>query len=158
MLWRHGLGDAGVQVGREKELTRLVSFDYGQRHKKELDCAALAAAALGVRHEVVDIANLARFLSGSALTDPLSVDVPDGHYAEDNMRTTVVPNRNAIMLAIAFGIAAGEGAASVAFAVHAGDHLSIPTAGLHSLMPFGLCNAARYRACGTSSCTRPSSI
>lgn len=47
------------QVGREKELTRLVSFDYGQRHKKELDCAALAAAALGVRHEVVDIANLA---------------------------------------------------------------------------------------------------
>jgi 7-cyano-7-deazaguanine synthase len=114
------------QVGREKELTRLVSFDYGQRHKKELDCAALAAAALGVRHEVVDIANLARFLSGSALTDPLSVDVPDGHYAEDNMRTTVVPNRNAIMLAIAFGIAAGEGAGAVAFAVHAGDHFIYP--------------------------------
>ena len=114
------------RVAAEGSLFRLVSFDYGQRHKKELDCAALAAAALGVRHEVVDIANLARFLSGSALTEPLSMNVPDGHYAEDNMRTTVVPNRNAIMLAIAFGLAAGEGAGAVAFAVHSGDHFIYP--------------------------------
>ncbi|MDH5559075.1 MAG: 7-cyano-7-deazaguanine synthase QueC [Alphaproteobacteria bacterium] len=112
------------KVKRERELTRLVSFDYGQRHKKELDFAARTAADLGVRHDIIDIANIGNFLSGSALTG--DIDVPDGHYAEDNMRVTVVPNRNAIMLTIAFGVAAGENASAVAAAVHAGDHFVYP--------------------------------
>lgn len=112
------------QVKKERELTRLVSFDYGQRHKKELEFAALAAADLGVRHEIIDISNLAQFLTGSALTD--DIDVPDGHYAEENMQTTVVPNRNAIFLTIAFGVAAGEHSSAVAAAVHAGDHFIYP--------------------------------
>lgn len=112
------------KVKRERELSRLVSFDYGQRHRKELDFAAMAAADLGVRHDIIDISSMAAFLSGSALTD--DVEVPDGHYAEDNMRVTVVPNRNAIMLAIAFGVAAGENASAVAAAVHAGDHFVYP--------------------------------
>lgn len=112
------------QVAQEQRLTRLLSFDYGQRHRKELDFAAQAAADLGAPHDVVDISGVARFLTGSALTG--DVEVPDGHYAEDNMRVTVVPNRNAIMLTIAFGVAAGEGADAVAAAMHAGDHFIYP--------------------------------
>jgi 7-cyano-7-deazaguanine synthase len=54
------------------------------------------------------------------------VDVPDGHYAEETMKITVVPNRNAIMLSIAFGIASARGAEAVATAVHGGDHFIYP--------------------------------
>ncbi len=106
------------------ELAGLVSFDYGQRHKCELEYAARAAKALGTRHDVVDISAIGALLSGSALTD--DVDVPDGHYAQDSMKITVVPNRNAIMLTIAYGIAASRGAARVATAVHGGDHFIYP--------------------------------
>lgn len=106
------------------ELSRLVSFDYGQRHRKELDCAAACARRLGVPHHLIDLRPLGAALSGSALTDAL--DVPDGHYAEETMRITVVPNRNAIMLAIAYGIAAANGDEAVATAVHGGDHFIYP--------------------------------
>lgn len=112
------------KVAAEHDLTRLISFDYGQRHRKELDFAALCAARLGVPHQIIDMRGIGAALTGSALTD--GVDVPDGHYAEDTMRVTVVPNRNAIMLTIAFGIAAAKGDEAVATAVHGGDHFIYP--------------------------------
>lgn len=112
------------KVATEQKLIGLLSFDYGQRHKKELGFAAMCAKRLGVPHQIVDIRDVGRNLSGSALTD--NVDVPDGHYAEDSMRITVVPNRNAIMLAIAFGVAAAQQADAVATAVHGGDHFIYP--------------------------------
>jgi len=112
------------KVARENELIGLISFDYGQRHKKELDFAKACADELGTDHILIDISNIGRQLTGSALTD--DVDVPDGHYAEDTMKITVVPNRNAIMLTIAFGIAASRGADAVAAAVHGGDHFIYP--------------------------------
>lgn len=106
------------------QLSRLISFDYGQRHRKELDFAAACADRLAVPFQLVDLRSLGAALSGSALTD--RVDVPDGHYAEETMRITVVPNRNAIMLAVAFGIAAARGDDAVATAVHGGDHFIYP--------------------------------
>ncbi|PAQ10294.1 7-cyano-7-deazaguanine synthase QueC [Mesorhizobium temperatum] len=112
------------KVATEQKLIGLLSFDYGQRHKKELGFACICAKRLGVPHQIVDIRDVGRNLSGSALTD--DVDVPDGHYAEDSMRITVVPNRNAIMLAIAFGVAAAQKADAVATAVHGGDHFIYP--------------------------------
>jgi 7-cyano-7-deazaguanine synthase len=112
------------KIAAEHQLTGLVSFDYGQRHKKELDCAAACARDLKVPHTVIDIADVGAQLSGSALTD--AVDVPDGHYAEDSMKITVVPNRNAIMLSIAYGIASARGADAVAAAFHGGDHFIYP--------------------------------
>ncbi len=102
----------------------LLSFDYGQRHVKELEFAAKCAADLGAAHDVIDLSVLTPFLSGSALTD--DIDVPEGHYAAPNMRLTVVPNRNAIMLAIAYAAAVSDGAAIVATGVHAGDHPIYP--------------------------------
>jgi 7-cyano-7-deazaguanine synthase len=91
------------KIAQENELIGLISFDYGQRHKKELDYAKACADALNTEHILIDITNIGRQLTGSALTD--NIDVPDGHYAEDTMKITVVPNRNAIMLTIAYGIA-----------------------------------------------------
>lgn len=111
-------------VADQHTLTRLVSFDYGQRHRKELDYAARAAERLGVPHDIIDMRPIGAALTGSALTD--DIDVPDGHYAEETMRITVVPNRNAIMLAIAFGVAAANGDDAVATAVHGGDHFIYP--------------------------------
>lgn len=112
------------KVADEQELIGLVSFDYGQRHKKELDYAAACARRLGVSHRIIDISEIGRHLTGSALTDDLAV--PDGHYAEETMKITIVPNRNAIMLAIAFGVAASVKADTVAVAVHGGDHFIYP--------------------------------
>jgi len=111
-------------VAEQHELTRLVSFDYGQRHRKELDFAALAAKRLGVPHDIIDMCGIGASLTGSALTD--DIDVPDGHYAEETMKVTVVPNRNAIMLSVAFGVAAANGDDAVATAVHGGDHFIYP--------------------------------
>lgn len=112
------------KVGAERTLTRLLSFDYGQRHKKELEYARRCATHLMVPHDVVDIAAVGRLLTGSALT--CGGAVPEGHYAEETMRVTVVPNRNAIMLAVAFGAAAADHADAVAAAVHGGDHFIYP--------------------------------
>jgi 7-cyano-7-deazaguanine synthase len=112
------------KVHREHTLAGLVSFDYGQRHKKELNYAKLCAESLGVPFSIIDLASVGTQLSGSALTD--DIDVPDGHYAEESMKATVVPNRNAIMLTIAYGIAAAQGVDAVATAVHGGDHFIYP--------------------------------
>ena len=112
------------KMAAEHELLGLVSFDYGQRHKKELHFAAACASRLSVKHHIIDMTDIGRNLTGSALTD--NVPVPDGHYAEESMRITVVPNRNAIMLAIAFGVAVSNKADGVATAVHGGDHFIYP--------------------------------
>ncbi len=112
------------KIAIEKALIHLVSFDYGQRHRKELEYAQRCAARLGVTHEVIDITDIGRRLTGSALT--AGRGVPDGHYAEETMRSTIVPNRNAILLTVAFGVAAVREAEAVAAAVHAGAHFIYP--------------------------------
>ena len=112
-------------VAVARKLDRLISFDYGQRHRREIEHAARIAAALGARHDVVNITALGQFLTSSSLISGGEA-VPDGHYAQDNMKSTVVPNRNAIMLSIAFGIAAGARADAVGIAVHGGDHFIYP--------------------------------
>ncbi len=112
------------KVAAEHTLCGLLSFDYGQRHVKEVESAAACAERLGVPHKVVDISGVGAALSGSALTD--DIDVPDGHYAEETMKLTIVPNRNAIMLAVGFGMAAAEKLDAVAVAVHGGDHFIYP--------------------------------
>lgn len=114
----------------------LLSFDYGQRHRKELEYAALIAAQLKASHEVVDLSVLGRLLGGSALTDP-TVAVPDGHYTDATMRITVVPNRNTIMLSIAVGAAVAAEADAVAFGAHCGDHSVYPDCRPEFLEYFG---------------------
>jgi len=116
-----------------------VSFNYGQRHRKELIFASNTSRALGLRHSVIDLSGLTPFISNSALTSHPGtsdtygteggckhIDVPEGHYAQDTMKQTVVPNRNMIMLSIACGMAVNRQANTIAMGVHAGDHFIYP--------------------------------
>lgn len=112
-------------LAREGHDLELVSVDYGQRHVRELGFARSCARRLDVPWHKVDLSSITRLLSGSALTDR-GVDVPEGHYADDTMRATVVPNRNAMLLDVATAIAVAGKADGIATAVHAGDHAVYP--------------------------------
>ena len=112
------LADGGTRL-------RLLSIDYGQRHRVELAHASAIARMLEADHHLVDLSTLAPLLAGSALTD-VAIPMPDGHYTADSMRATVVPNRNAIMLDLAVAAAIAWGADTVAYGAHAGDHTIYP--------------------------------
>nr|WP_136249795.1 7-cyano-7-deazaguanine synthase QueC [Ningiella ruwaisensis] len=101
-----------------------VSFDYGQRHKKELLLAESVCKRYGYPFKIVDVSSINQLLKGSALTD--DIDVPEGHYEEASMQQTVVPNRNMIMLSMAVGYAVSIGAEAVYFGAHSGDHAIYP--------------------------------
>jgi 7-cyano-7-deazaguanine synthase len=101
-----------------------LTFNYGQRHVKEVEFARAVCDNLNLPHEVVDISAINRLLQGSALTS--NIDVPEGHYAEESMKATVVPNRNMIMLSLAIGYAVSKDADKVYFGAHSGDHAIYP--------------------------------
>src|SRR6056300_1545438 len=105
--------------------TRLLSIDYGQRHAKELQQAEKIAEALGLPHRILRLPDLGPLLGGSSLTDD-QVELPEGHYAEESMKATVVPNRNMILLALAGGHALSLSFDTIAYAAHAGDHTIYP--------------------------------
>ncbi|GAC05382.1 7-cyano-7-deazaguanine synthase QueC [Paraglaciecola chathamensis] len=97
-----------------------LSFNYGQRHSKELDYASRACKILGVAHKIIDISAINELIGGSSLTS--DVDIPEGHYAEESMKSTVVPNRNMILLSMAVGYAVSLDANKVYYGAHSGDH------------------------------------
>jgi len=111
-------------AAKEEGDVEAVSFNYGQRHQKELVYAVVQCARLNIPHDVIDISAITPFIGGSALTD--DIEVPDGHYASANMAVTVVPNRNAIMLSIAYGVAVARGIEVIGAAMHSGDHAIYP--------------------------------
>ena len=112
-------------AAREHDVQGVVSFDYGSKHNpRELPFAAEHAARLGVRHEAVALPFIGQLFASDLLAG--GGPVPDGHYADENMRRTVVPFRNAIMLSIAAGFAESTGAEGLVIAAHAGDHTIYP--------------------------------
>ncbi len=102
-----------------------LSVNYGQRHSRELEYAADNCAKLGIEHRMADLSHLVDLLGGSSLTDP-GIDVPEGHYEQDTMKQTVVPNRNMIFLSLAAAWAISKKADCVAYAAHSGDHAIYP--------------------------------
>ena len=114
-----------TQMKHEAKETQLLSIDYGQRHAKELDHSQKVADHLGLAHEILKLPQLGQILGGSSLTDK-SISLPEGHYAEESMKSTVVPNRNMILLALAGGHALSLGFDTIAYAAHAGDHTIYP--------------------------------
>lgn len=103
---------------------RCLGVDYGQRHRRELEAARAICERVGVEYRLADLRSIAPLLAGSALTD--AVAVPHGHYAEESMKATVVPNRNMILLSLAIGWAVSLKYDAVAYAAHAGDHTIYP--------------------------------
>ncbi|WP_028294811.1 7-cyano-7-deazaguanine synthase QueC [Oceanobacter kriegii] len=101
-----------------------LTFDYGQKHSKEIRFAASVCEELGLSHRVIDITAINQLLQSSSLTS--AQDIPEGHYADDNMKSTVVPNRNMILLSLAIGYAVDIGANKVFYGAHSGDHAIYP--------------------------------
>ncbi|MBI5692877.1 MAG: 7-cyano-7-deazaguanine synthase QueC [Verrucomicrobia bacterium] len=110
---------------REHAVEAVLSFDYGSKHNAcELPFAAEHARALGCRHEIIRLDFVDRLFASALLQG--GGEIPEGHYQADNMRQTVVPFRNAILLSIATGVAESQGAAGLVIAAHDGDHAIYP--------------------------------
>jgi len=110
-------------VQQRKDVYAL-TFDYDQKHKKEIQMAQKTCELLTIPHKIVPLSVLNE-IAPSALTRE-DWDVPEGHYEEENMKLTVVPNRNMIMISIAVAYAIGMGASKVYYAAHSGDHSIYP--------------------------------
>lgn len=102
-----------------------LSFNYGQRHSKELQYAAEVCAKLDVHHLITDITQINQLLQGSSLTSD-EIEVAEGHYTAENMKSTIVPNRNMILLSLAVGYAVSLKAEKVFYGAHSGDHTIYP--------------------------------
>ena len=102
-----------------------LSINYGQRHQCELIQAKGICRRINVPHKVADLSSIQPLLIGSSLTSP-EIEVAEGHYTEASMKSTVVPNRNMILLSIATGYALSIDAEKVAYAAHSGDHTIYP--------------------------------
>ena len=116
---------AFYQVKREHEIVAALSFDYGSKHNAcEIPFAKLHADRAGIPHRAIDLGFMNDCFSSDLLKS--GGEIPDGHYAQDNMKRTVVPFRNGIMLAVACGFAESIGADALAIAAHSGDHAIYP--------------------------------
>ena len=104
---------------------KALGIDYGQRHRKELVAAGKICKNLDVEFRVADLSELSGLLAGSALTSQ-EIAVPEGHYQDETMKLTVVPNRNMLLLSVAIAWAISSKFHSVAYAAHAGDHAIYP--------------------------------
>ena len=118
-----------------------LSFDYGSNHNaREIPFARMHCERLGIRHIVINLDFMHRYFKSSLLEGPDAI--PEGHYADDNMKSTVVPFRNGIMLAIATGIAESNGLRHVMMANHGGDHTIYPDCRPDFVAAFGSATAA----------------
>ncbi len=97
-----------------------ISFNYHQRHLKELSCAKASCEKLNIPHKIVDISAISELLQGSSLTSS-DIGTPHGRYDEASMKKTVVPNRNMIMISLATAYAISIKADKVYYGAHTGD-------------------------------------
>jgi len=110
-----------IDQGKE---VHTITYDYGQKHKKEITMAQKTCESLGIDHKIIELSILNE-LAPSALTRD-DWEVPEGHYEESSMKQTVVPNRNMVMISIAVSHAINIGACEVYYAAHSGDHEIYP--------------------------------
>lgn len=103
-----------------------MAIDYGQRHRKELDHAKQIAGELELAFQVANLSELGPLIAGQSSQLNPQVEVPEGHYSEENMKATVVPNRNMIMLSVAVAHAIALEFDAVAYGAHKGDHTIYP--------------------------------
>lgn len=103
---------------------KAVSINYGQKHKKELRYAEQNCQALGIEHKIINASCLNQ-VANSSLTRK-DQNIPEGHYTADNMKSTVVPNRNMVLLSLAASYAASKGIKQVFYGAHSGDHAIYP--------------------------------
>lgn len=120
-----GMDSVTLLYDYKDSIALAVTFDYGSRHnQREIECARKNCAILGVEHIVIPLDFMGKYFKSSLLIG--GEEIPDGHYTDENMKSTVVPFRNGIMLSIAAGLAESRGLKKVMLANHSGDHAIYP--------------------------------
>ena len=125
IIYSGGLDSTTLLYEERERVALAVTFDYGSNHAaREIACAKHHCALLGIEHLVIELGFMSRYFQSSLLSG--AADIPDGNYDEANMKSTVVPFRNGIMLSIACGLAESRGLKRVLIANHGGDHAIYP--------------------------------
>lgn len=125
LIYSGGLDSTTMLYEYRDRIAMAISFDYGSNHNgKEIKCAALHCERLGITHVVIPLDFMRRYFRSSLLDGAEAI--PEGHYEDDNMRSTVVPFRNGIMLSVAVGMAESNELQYVMMANHGGDHTIYP--------------------------------
>ncbi len=120
-----GMDSTTLLHERKDQIALAVTFDYGSKHNaREIECAKKNCEMLGIEHIVIPLEFMGKYFKSSLLIG--GEDIPEGHYADENMKSTVVPFRNGIMLSIAAGLAESRGLKKVMLANHGGDHAIYP--------------------------------
>ena len=120
-----GVDSVTLLYDEQERIALAISFDYGSKHNaREIPFARLHCQRLGIRHITIPLDFMTTYFKSSLLEG--GEEIPEGHYADDNMKSTVVPFRNGIMLSIAVGIAESNGLKYVMMANHGGDHTIYP--------------------------------
>ena len=125
LVYSGGLDSTTLLYEYKDSIALAVSFDYGSKHnKRELEFAALNCKRLGIRHLVIPLEFMGKYFRSDLLIG--GGDIPEGSYADENMKSTVVPFRNGIMLSIAAGLAESYELDAIMLANHSGDHAIYP--------------------------------
>ncbi|MBP3212512.1 MAG: 7-cyano-7-deazaguanine synthase QueC [Prevotella sp.] len=125
LIYSGGLDSTTMLYEYRERIAMAISFDYGSNHNsKEIKCADLHCERLGITHVVIPLDFMRRYFRSSLLDGAEAI--PEGHYEDDNMRSTVVPFRNGIMLSVAVGMAESNELQYVMMANHGGDHTIYP--------------------------------
>lgn len=120
-----GMDSVTLLYDKQEEIALAVTFDYGSNHnKREQEYAAYHCKQLGIEHIIIPLSFIHDYFKSSLLEGADAI--PEGHYAAENMKSTVVPFRNGIMLSIACGLAESRGLDTVLIANHCGDHAIYP--------------------------------
>lgn len=120
-----GMDSVTLLHDRRDEITLAVTFDYGSNHNaREIICAIKNCEKLGIEHIIIPLSFIHDHFKSSLLEGAAAI--PEGHYASENMKSTVVPFRNGIMLSVAAGLAESFGLKKVMIANHSGDHAIYP--------------------------------
>ena len=125
MVLSGGMDSTTMLYDFQERIALAVSFDYGSKHNaREIPFARLHCQRLGIPHLVIPLDFMQRYFASSLLLGGEAI--PEGNYDDENMRSTVVPFRNGIMLSVAAGLAETHGLSRVMIANHAGDHAIYP--------------------------------
>ena len=120
-----GMDSVTLLYDHKDEIALGISFDYGSNHNaREIPFAKMHCERLGIKHITINLDFMHQYFKSSLLDGAEAI--PEGHYADDNMKSTVVPFRNGIMLSIAIGIAESNNLDQVFIANHGGDHTIYP--------------------------------
>lgn len=120
-----GMDSITLLYEMRERIALAISFNYGANHNaREIPFARHHCNRLDIPHITIPLDFMGRYFTSSLLSGPDAI--PEGHYASENMKSTVVPFRNGVMLSIACGIAESRHLTNVMIANHAGDHTIYP--------------------------------